>query len=289
MSDKTYARYVFNQFELKSATEKLLDKHKSTHSFYHLKRDGYCIQASKDEKGRLKLWTRSMTCIFNHNEFEEECPYYPYLWNSWLTPLKQLPLSTTVLGELFVPGKPAVYMRNALSRNPEYVAEFEVFCVWRFCGNLNCVDKSNPQREFARAVDLTQRMGLEYIKFSDHFDLSKLPAGYEGYVLKDGQRPGQAPWLKVKDRDTVDLRIYDYVPGVGKYLNMVGSVKAKTDDGLLNCSLSGMNDTVRDMLTKNQEQFLGTVIEVAYTEATENGSLKHPRFIRFREDKNTTN
>lgn len=50
---------------------------------------------------------------------------------------------------------------------------------------------------------------------------------------------------------------------------------------------SGMDDIIREYMTNNQQQLIGTVIEVGANELIKKtGKLRHPRFIRFREDKN---
>lgn len=58
---------------------------------------------------------------------------------------------------------------------------------------------------------------------------------------------------------------------------------------LVNCLVvgecSGMDETTRDYMTKNKLKLLGTVIEVGANEILKTGKLRHPRFIRFREDK----
>lgn len=49
---------------------------------------------------------------------------------------------------------------------------------------------------------------------------------------------------------------------------------------------SGMNEDTRDYMTKNKDTLIDTVIEVGANEILKTGKLRHPRFIRFRNDKN---
>lgn len=48
---------------------------------------------------------------------------------------------------------------------------------------------------------------------------------------------------------------------------------------------SGMNEETREYMTKNRDSLIHTVIEVGANEILKTGKLRHPRFIRFREDK----
>lgn len=48
---------------------------------------------------------------------------------------------------------------------------------------------------------------------------------------------------------------------------------------------SGFDEKTRDYITKHQDKLIGTVIEVGANEIMKTGKLRHPRFLRFREDK----
>ena len=48
---------------------------------------------------------------------------------------------------------------------------------------------------------------------------------------------------------------------------------------------SGMNEETREYMTEHQEELIHTVIEVGANEILKTGKLRHPRFIRFRNDK----
>lgn len=48
---------------------------------------------------------------------------------------------------------------------------------------------------------------------------------------------------------------------------------------------SGMDESTREYMTDNQANLIGKVIEVGANELLKTGKLRHPRFIRFREDK----
>lgn len=50
---------------------------------------------------------------------------------------------------------------------------------------------------------------------------------------------------------------------------------------------SGFDEETREHITCNKDKFRQTVIEVGANEIMKTGKLRHPRFIRFREDKNS--
>jgi ATP-dependent DNA ligase len=48
---------------------------------------------------------------------------------------------------------------------------------------------------------------------------------------------------------------------------------------------SGMSEAVREELTTNGDSYIGTVMEVEAFEQLPSGAFRHPRFMRFRDDK----
>lgn len=112
--------------------------------------------------------------------------------------------------------------------------------------------------------------------------------GYEGLVLKlkdsHYEYKRSRKWLKVKKFDTLDLKIIGTYPGKGKHTGKLGGfyvdfkgVKVKVG--------SGLNDSQRIEFLENN--MIGKIIEIKYQEITRDGSLRHPTFIRIREDKKT--
>lgn len=131
--------------------------------------------------------------------------------------------------------------------------------------------------------------------------------GFEGAMVKklDGTyKAGKShDWLKIKAEETEDLIIKDAFPGEPgtKYADCLGGVivdrqgvdvrvgggfsddqrKKLWDDYLHDVALRETNAAL--LLTEGK--LLGRMIEVEYHEVTKDGSLRHPRFKRFRDDK----
>lgn len=114
----------------------------------------------------------------------------------------------------------------------------------------------------------------------------------EGWVLKDGNLIG---WKKCKKENTLDVFIVDYIQGKGKYTGQVGSLVCavcnmeRPPKKIEICSVGGFNDEIRLWLTQMfngwANQIIGQVIEITYQCVLSKGRLRHPRFVRFRDDK----
>lgn len=142
-------------------------------------------------------------------------------------------------------------------------------------------------------------------------------AGQEGLMVKDPagfyEKKKSRSWQKLKAEDTEDLPVIGVFQGQagGKYENTIGGLIV--DRNGVEVRVSGIDDATRADIWKlwfdtcvmigqapnvgyegvsfkrypNEAPgpLLGRLIEVEYHEATKDGSLRHPRFIRFRDDK----
>lgn len=152
-----------------------------------------------------------------------------------------------------------------------------------------------------------------------------LNSGYEGIMIKDPEAPYEtkrsSAWLKVKPDITVDLKIVSLEEGTGKYTNNLGAFVCEgyDDDKFIRVNVgSGISDELRaqvwanhtqknieymeiDKKTKNEiikvakpdkTTIIGKTIEIkcdCITNSISGGdtySLRFPRFVRFRDDKN---
>lgn len=103
--------------------------------------------------------------------------------------------------------------------------------------------------------------------------------GYEGIVLKDPESEyaaGERAWGKVKPIATEDLRVVDFLANGSLVVSRRG---VRVTVGI------GLPRTIR----ASAVSMLGRLIEVRFQEVTAAGSLRHPIFVRVRDDKEEVN
>lgn len=114
--------------------------------------------------------------------------------------------------------------------------------------------------------------------------------GLEGAIVKalDGQYQHKRSfnWMKIKGEETADLEIVDMVEGTGKYEGMLGALIVDHNGIQVNVG-SGLSDAQRASFWESAGDpdvtIVGRVAEIEYHEVTPDGSLRHPRFVRFRD------
>lgn len=113
---------------------------------------------------------------------------------------------------------------------------------------------------------------LKNLKTLYHFNLAKL----------------ENTWYKLKHTDPYDVVIQGWLPGQGKYENLIGSLiygQYRGKEFIPLGTVSGFDDELRRAMTENFEAYRGKVAVVEASERTRGGALENPRFLWFREDK----
>lgn len=112
--------------------------------------------------------------------------------------------------------------------------------------------------------------------------------GLEGAIVKPRDHRYEFKrsknWLKLKAKNTLDLRVKDVFEGTGKYVDRLGGVSVYYGNTTVNVG-SGFSDTQRQYFWEHPNEIIGQIVEVEYHEITRDSSLRHPRFKGIRHDK----
>lgn len=124
-----------------------------------------------------------------------------------------------------------------------------------------------------------------------------LNRGGEGTILKSFSgtwKNGKPNWqVKMKLEMDVDLKITGFNYGTGKNAKLISSLNAESSDGLVVTSPTGIDEDTMKLITDNQDNFLGKIVEVKCSGLSKDSkgqySLLHPVFKTIRTDKSDAN
>lgn len=250
-------------------------------SFIQEKLDGFHLTLFKQDDQSVIAFGRDLRPDL---EYGARWPHLRdmYWWKHFAS---VAPSKTSIVGELFVPGKPASEVSRVLASATERLL-FRAFAVPYWAGAL----RDSMGLDWAR--DRAGSVGLEFADYAEYRNQSRevlLAAakkrGIEGWVLKEANWRG---WYKLKEENTVDCIVTGIKEGDGKYLGGIGALIVSVyRDGqcveIANCS--GMTDAERDQMLLDEDELVGRVCEVKYQYVGSKGRLRHPRFMRWRPDK----
>lgn len=242
-----------------------------SYRYVHWKLDGIWLTIQKSFTGRITYLSSKPTDL-----------------TAQLTPLittpailERVPPGVELYGELHYPGRPASYVKSAIKQKDPGL---------EFVGFASSEDPALPLEEVRRRFIY---WGVPFVPYQHMRDCSVHLLDYplpeyrgfpiEGYVFKDGNRLNWAKWKPVK---TVDLIVHSTTDGKGKFFGLTGSLVCRTTEGHIIANVSGMDDLTRYRISENEKGVIGRVVEIAYQYVGSKGRLRHPRFVRFRDDKN---
>jgi|SRR6185437_5840928 len=251
--------------------------------YAHLKRDGIMItvigHGSQDHMP---------TCLTRHPDGAHEIQLGgqpgDVLYN-----IRRREFNGALFCELFAPGEEASQVKSHLANREYNSLRMECFAIPSQSANLSL----ESLRDYCKVLHVPfvdfERVDCDSVEPFIQAWSVVTPPDYEGHVFKDGNLLN---WCKWKPVLTADLIIIGYKEGKGKYLGTLGAlelgiIKLEGDTEYYEhiCNCSGMDDATRDLISENEEKYLGTVIEVTYQRRDSAGGLRHPRFKGFREDK----
>jgi len=181
---------------------------------------------------------------------------------------------------------------------------YMIFGIKRFCGKDVSNEPLRKRRKLIKRVleslyefnsykirkyiRLTPQAKADTWKQSVRLYKKALRNGLEGVMIKDMEQiDGKGVYKWKVYRDTCVI-VTGFVPGTNKYKELIGSLKVSVIDKKNQLKeigeCSGMTDKQRREWTKKWKKFNGTIIEVRAQRLGAKGRLRHPRFIRIRDD-----
>tara|TARA_R110000824_G_scaffold208368_1_gene393969 strand:- start:1238 stop:2122 length:885 start_codon:yes stop_codon:yes gene_type:complete len=113
--------------------------------------------------------------------------------------------------------------------------------------------------------------------------------GYEGLVLKDSKSYyGQDnSWARVKMTTEIDYMCVGFQPSDpdSKYTGQVGAVTGSLIDKPCKVQCGGLTEKQRLLFTANPDDYIGRVFKATGHGWFPSGSVRHPKFSNFRDDK----
>lgn len=220
---------------------------------------------------------------------------------------------TIIDGEILAPNKDFGSAMSVIGSLPQRALEIQQqngFLIYQMFDILRCAGEDVTSLplyarrlmliEFAKSIELST--GNPSFKLTRSTVKNKLAIykkivslGGEGVMLKYNYAP-YAPgkrspfWVKVKKQITVDAVIMGYEMGKGKFnQQVIGNI---VFGGLKNGKLvkwgtaAGLTQELINEITANPDAYLLRVVEIECQEILPSGKVRHPRFLRFRPDKN---
>jgi len=209
---------------------------------------------------------------------------------------------------------------NGLLNSDKVPYENIVFEVWDFVTPedyqlAGLKDKKNlpkvPYSErFEKLKNIISNVNSNQIRVIEHkivnnlkeayeFTSEKMKEGLEGAILKDfgnvykdGTSKTQ---LKLKLEIDAEMRVVGFIEGTPgtKREKTFGALMFENDEGTIKGSTSGFTDEMLEEINNNRSNYIGKVFTIQFNDITksrgsETYALSHPRFIEFRNDKDTT-
>ena len=165
--------------------------------------------------------------------------------------------------------------------------------------------KSFPQlRRWNFAHDLRNRLndsGLDWVKAVIHSEVDDdygwrsrwkslvINKGYEGLIFKKGDAPygERGAWMRMKGEVEIDYICDGMAPAdpKSKYAGQVGAVIGTLYNKECGVKCGGLTEKMRDVFTRRKDTYKGLVFTAKGNGWYTSGAIRHPKFVRWRDDK----
>ncbi|BAJ51805.1 DNA ligase [Ralstonia phage RSB2] len=159
---------------------------------------------------------------------------------------------------------------------------------------LSFVQRRNNAQAVAEKLGALIGFGVADLRLQSLLDVDDIEPrfieqreqGFEGLILYAPDALDRAGkvlgWWKVKPEDTIDGKVINWGEGTGKFAGITGFVTVEYEDGTVGDvgTFEGDEDATRRL---TREQWIGRYVEVRYMERTDDGNLRHPVFVKFRD------
>lgn len=127
-------------------------------------------------------------------------------------------------------------------------------------------------------------------KYEDAIEYEKecVNLGYEGAMIV----PKNCPYyigrksnklMKLKTMESMDCEVIGFNAGKGLFEGTLGGLIVKQENGETCSCGSGFSEKLRDLIYDQKNAYLGRIVEVKYQDLSEDGIMRFPIFMRFRD------
>jgi bifunctional non-homologous end joining protein LigD len=273
---------------------------------YEIKWDGYRCIAEVNKKDVL-MYSR------NGNTFNSS---YPLIADA----IKKLNINAVLDGEIIVlneKGDPSFQLLQHYDSEPDHPIQFYVFDVLSINGTdttdlpllerKTLLKKLLKKSEIIKYSDHIVGSGIDFFAVAKERNLEGIMAKRADSLYTPGERTGE--WLKIKHHQSQEAIIAGFTQPAGsrKYFGaLVLAIKNRnelkyvghTGSGFDHATLKKLSDLLRPLIRQKSpfKENIKTnmpvtwvkpelVCEIKYAEITRDGHMRHPIFLRLREDK----
>lgn len=174
------------------------------------------------------------------------------------------------------------------SQNPARKGRFFVYDIWAIFGEPITDETYTVRYRLLRKLTLPSVYTLVDCYRIDDFHATweryVLREGWEGVVFRRSTSTVDDAVMRQKREYSLDGTVIGFTPGLGKYEGSLGAIKVAVNNTTTDVG-GGFTDDERTAIWNNQTLYLGRVMEFTANAIFESGAPRHPRFVRWRDDK----